>query len=109
MPQQPATVRKINAANGEDDRPCPLTRFGLQYAKGLILASAFYWDLTEETRTWTKRFMERSKKYTHHGERGRYYRLLKTVPGLQAFRPLADGGCPMIAKKGRPGPLHGPT
>ena len=140
---------------------------GLQYAKGLILASAFYWDLTEETRAWTKRFMERNKKiptmanagvygatlhylkaiketrtdeaqavvhkmkeipvndfFTKDGrvrEDGRvirdmylfqvkspeeskypydYYRLLKTVPGPQAFRPLADGGCPMIAKKG---------
>ena len=30
---------------------------GLQYAKGLILASAFYWDLTDETRVWTKRFI----------------------------------------------------
>jgi branched-chain amino acid transport system substrate-binding protein len=139
---------------------------GLQNAKGLILASAFYWDLTDETRAWTKRFMERSKKiptmanagaygatlhylkaikkagtdeaqavvrkmkeipvndfFTKGGsvrEDGRvirsmylfqvkspedskypydYYKLLKTVPGEQAFRPLAEGGCPMIAKK----------
>jgi branched-chain amino acid transport system substrate-binding protein len=139
---------------------------GLQYAKGLILASAFYWDLTDETRAWTRRFMERSKKiptmanagaygatlhylkaikeagtdeaqavvrkmkeipvndfFTKGGsvrEDGRvirsmylfqvkspeeskypydYYKLLNTVPGEQAFRPLAEGGCPMIAKK----------
>ena len=139
---------------------------GLQYAKGLILASAFYWDLTDETRAWTRRFMERSKKiptmanagaygatlhylkaikeagtdeaqavvrkmkeipvndfFTKGGsvrEDGRvirsmylfqvkspeeskypydYYKLLNTVPGEQAFRPLAEGGCPMVAKK----------
>jgi branched-chain amino acid transport system substrate-binding protein len=139
---------------------------GLQYAKGLILASAFYWDLTDETRAWTRRFMERSKKiptmanagaygatlhylkaikeagtdeaqavvrkmkeipvndfFTRGGsvrEDGRvirsmylfqvkspeeskypydYYKLLNTVPGEQAFRPLAEGGCPMVAKK----------
>ena len=139
---------------------------GLQYAKGLILASAFYWDLTDETRAWTRRFMERSKKiptmanagaygatlhylkaikeagtdeaqavvrkmkelpvndfFTKGGsvrEDGRvirsmylfqvkspeeskypydYYKLLNTVPGDQAFRPLAEGGCPMVAKK----------
>jgi branched-chain amino acid transport system substrate-binding protein len=139
---------------------------GLQYAKGLILASAFYWDLTDETRVWTRRFMERSKKiptmanagaygatlhylkaikeagtdeaqavvrkmkeipvndfFTKGGsvrEDGRvirsmylfqvkspeelkypydYYKLLNTVPGEQAFRPLAEGGCPLIAKK----------
>jgi branched-chain amino acid transport system substrate-binding protein len=139
---------------------------GLQNAKGLILASAFYWDLTDETRGWTKRFMERSRKvptmanagaygatlhylkaikeagtdeaqavvrkmkeipvndfFTKGGrvrEDGRvirnmylfqvkspedskypydYYKLLNTVAGDQAFRPLADGGCPMVAKK----------
>jgi branched-chain amino acid transport system substrate-binding protein len=139
---------------------------GLQYAKGLILASAFYWDLTDDTRAWTRRFMERSKKiptmanagaygatlhylkaikeagtdeaqavvrkmkelpvndfFTKGGsvrEDGRvirsmylfqvkspeeskypydYYKLLNTVPGGQAFRPLAEGGCPMVAKK----------
>jgi branched-chain amino acid transport system substrate-binding protein len=139
---------------------------GLRNAKGLILASAFYWDLTDETRAWTKRFMERTRKiptmanagdygatlhylkaikeagtdeaqavvrkmkelpvndfFTKGGrvrQDGRvirnmylfqvkspeeskypydYYKLLNTVPGEQAFRPLADGGCPMVAKK----------
>jgi branched-chain amino acid transport system substrate-binding protein len=28
-----------------------------------------------------------------------YYKLLNTVPGEQAFRPLAEGGCPMVEKK----------
>ena len=140
---------------------------GLQNAKGLILASAFYWDLTDDTRVWTKRFMERAKKiptmanagaygatrhylkalkeagtdearavvgkmkqipvndfFTKDGRvrvDGRvirnmylfqvktpeeskypfdYYRLLNTVAGEQAFRPLADGGCPMVEQKG---------
>jgi branched-chain amino acid transport system substrate-binding protein len=139
---------------------------GLQNAKGLILASAFYWDLTDDTRAWTKRFMERSKKiptmanagaygatlhylkaikaagtdeaqavvrkmkelpvndfFTKSGsmrEDGRvihnmylfqvkspqeskypydYYKLLYTIPGEQAFRPLSEGGCPMVAKR----------
>ena len=35
---------------------------GLQNAKGLTLASAFYWDLSDETREWTKRFMQQAKK-----------------------------------------------
>jgi branched-chain amino acid transport system substrate-binding protein len=26
-----------------------------------------------------------------------YYRRLRTVPAEQAFRPIKDGGCPMIA------------
>jgi branched-chain amino acid transport system substrate-binding protein len=28
-----------------------------------------------------------------------YYKLLKTVPGDEAFRPMAQGGCPMVAEK----------
>jgi branched-chain amino acid transport system substrate-binding protein len=28
-----------------------------------------------------------------------YYKLVKTVPVDQAWRPLAEGGCPMVAKK----------
>ena len=35
---------------------------GLQNAQGLTLASAFYWDMTDETRAWTKRFQERVNK-----------------------------------------------
>ena len=26
-----------------------------------------------------------------------YYKILGTIPGDQAFRPLADGGCPLVA------------
>src|SRR5690348_7916501 len=33
---------------------------GLQTAQGLVLTSAFYWDQNDETRAWTKRYMEAS-------------------------------------------------
>jgi len=33
---------------------------GLESAKDLILSDSFYWDMNEETREWSKRFMERS-------------------------------------------------
>lgn len=33
---------------------------GLDVAQGLTLTTSFYWDINEETRTWSKRFMERS-------------------------------------------------
>jgi len=29
-----------------------------------------------------------------------YYKLIETVPGDQAFRPIDKGGCPLVAKKG---------
>jgi branched-chain amino acid transport system substrate-binding protein len=32
---------------------------GLDNAEGLLLVTGFYWDRTEETRAWSKRFMER--------------------------------------------------
>ena len=27
-----------------------------------------------------------------------YYKLVRTIPADKAFRPLADGGCPLVAK-----------
>ncbi|MDZ4365418.1 MAG: ABC transporter substrate-binding protein [Afipia sp.] len=33
---------------------------GLNIAEGLTLTTSFYWDANDETRTWAKRFMERS-------------------------------------------------
>ena len=35
---------------------------GLPTAQGLVLTEAFYWDQTDETRAWSKRFMEQIKK-----------------------------------------------
>ena len=138
---------------------------GLQSAQGLMLSSAFYWDLNDETRAWSKRFIERTGKVptmihagtygavthylkaveaagtldgptvaakmrempvndfmTHDGkirEDGRlvrdmylfrvkspeesrykfdYYKLLATIPGDEAFKPMEEGGCPLLKK-----------
>jgi branched-chain amino acid transport system substrate-binding protein len=35
---------------------------GLPVAKGLYLTTAFYWDLNDDTRKWSKRFFEKHKK-----------------------------------------------
>jgi branched-chain amino acid transport system substrate-binding protein len=135
---------------------------GLQTAQGLMLTSAFYWDLNDETRAWSKRFATRYAKVPtmiHAGTYGAvthylkaiaaagtdeakavsakmkempvndfmtrqgkiradgrlvrdmylfqvkspaesrggfdYYKLVATIPGDQAFRPLGEGGCPL--------------
>ena len=135
----------------------------LQVAQGLVLTEAFYWDLNDETRAWTKRFRAKKDKLpsmltvgvysstlhylkavqaagtddpkavmekmrampvndvmTKNGklrEDGRLirdmylfqvkspaeskgkddiYKLLATVPGDQAYRPLAEGKCPFV-------------
>jgi branched-chain amino acid transport system substrate-binding protein len=137
---------------------------GLQAAQGLNLTEAFYWDLNDGTRAWSKRFAERhggkmpsmvqagvyagllhylkavdalkSKDATAvlakmketptddplfgHGSirvDGRtlhdmylfqvkkpseskgpwdYYTLVQTIPAAEAFRPLSEGGCPLV-------------
>jgi branched-chain amino acid transport system substrate-binding protein len=135
---------------------------GLPAAQGLMLTSAFYWDLNDETRAWSKRFAARYAKVPtmiHAGTYGAvthylkaiaaagtdeakavtakmkqmpvndfmtkngviradgrlvrdmylfqvkspsesrggfdYYKLVSTIPGEQAFRPLGEGGCPL--------------
>ena len=135
---------------------------GLEKAQGLMLTSAFYWDLNDETRAWSKRFATRYPKVPtmiHAGTYGAvthylkaiaaagtdeakavtakmkempvddfmtrkgviradgrlvrdmylfqvkspaesrggfdYYKLVSTIPGDQAFRPLGEGGCPL--------------
>ncbi len=35
---------------------------GLPQAQGIVLTEGFYWDLNDETRAWSKRFMEKTKR-----------------------------------------------
>lgn len=35
---------------------------GLKETQGLVLTEAFYWDMNDETRAWSKRFFERTKR-----------------------------------------------
>jgi len=142
---------------------------GLEAAQGLVLTEAFYWDLNDQTRAWSKRFAERAggrmPTMNHAGvyssvlaylraardvgvpasgapsgaavvarmeaapiddalfgpvtirkdgravhamylfqvktpgeSRGRWddYKLLSTIPADQAFRPMAEGSCPLV-------------
>src|ERR1700750_14016 len=45
---------------------------GLETAQGLLLAEAFYWDLNDDTRAFTKRFMERTKRVPTSAQAGVY-------------------------------------
>ena len=140
---------------------------GLKVAQGLQYTDSFYWDMNDDTRAWTKRFVEKmnGKQYptmNHAGnysgmmhflkaidaaqtrdglkivaklkemptddvvfgkgkvrEDGRhmhpmylwqvktpeeskapwdYVKAVKTIPADEAWRPLADGGCPLVKK-----------
>jgi branched-chain amino acid transport system substrate-binding protein len=136
---------------------------GLKDAQGLMLTEAFYWDLNDETRAWSKRFYEKMKRMPSMTQAGAYsgtlhylkavqaagtrdadavmakmrelpindfmtknghlridgrvmrdmylfqakkpeesksewdlYKLVATIPAAEAFRPLKDGGCPLV-------------
>src|SRR5882724_8243849 len=140
---------------------------GLERAQGLSLTEAFYWDLNDKTRAFSKRFAEKfkgkmptmvqagfysatlaylnavkaagtdnpdkvmvmmkakpwddpvfGKSYIRADGRNMhdmylfevkkpseskgpwdYYNLIATIPAEEAFRPLDQGNCPMVAKK----------
>ena len=136
---------------------------GLETAHGLLLTEAFYWDLNDQTRAWSKRFFDRMHRepsmtqagaysatlhylqavkasgtleadkvmeamratpindmMTHDGHlridgrvtrdlylfevkspadsKGEWdlYKPVRTIHSADAFRPLADGGCPLV-------------
>ena len=139
---------------------------GLEVAQGLLLTEAFYWDLNDGTRAWSRRFAARAggrmPTMNHAGvysetlaflraavatasvsgraivarmesapiddplfgpttirpdgravhamylfrvkapsaSKGPYdfYDVVATIPANEAFRPLAEGGCPLVAK-----------
>jgi branched-chain amino acid transport system substrate-binding protein len=139
---------------------------GLASAQGLLLTTSFYWDRTEESRQWSKRFFARRgvmptqaqagvySAVTHYlkavdalgsdeakavvakmrdmpihdffADHGRlrddgrmvhdmylvevkkpeesrypwdYYKIVQTIPGEEAFRPIGDSDCPLLAKR----------
>ena len=138
---------------------------GLETAQGLLLTEAFYWDMDDQTRAWSKRFYERTKRMPTSAQAGVYsdttvylnavkkagttdaaavmkvmretpindffarngriredgrmihdmylfqvktpaeskgrwddYKLLRTIPGEQAFQPLSASRCPLVKK-----------
>jgi branched-chain amino acid transport system substrate-binding protein len=138
---------------------------GLAGAQGLLLTTAYYWDRTEATRKWSRRFFERHgampsqaqagvySSIMHYlksveatktdearavvarmkatpindffAENGRlradgrmvhdmylaevkkpaeskyawdYYRIVRTLPGDEVFRPVGEGDCPLVKR-----------
>jgi branched-chain amino acid transport system substrate-binding protein len=76
---------------------------GLQSAQGLMLSSAFYWDLNDQTREWSKRFIARHKRVPtmiHAGTYGAVAHYLKAVEKAGTL----DG--PLVAKQMRAMPVN---
>ena len=70
---------------------------GLEKAQGLLLTESFYWDLSDQTRAWSKRFAER-----HHGamptmaQAGVYAAVLHYLKAVETLK--SDDGPKVIAK-----------
>jgi branched-chain amino acid transport system substrate-binding protein len=65
---------------------------GLETAQGLLLAEAFYWDLNDDTRAFSKRFMERVKRVPTSAQAGVYSSVthyLKAVKAAGTTDPAA--------------------
>src|SRR5690349_2237594 len=57
---------------------------GLETAQGLLLAEAFYWDLNDETRAFSKRFMERVKRPPTSAQAGVYSSVTHYLQAVKA-------------------------
>jgi branched-chain amino acid transport system substrate-binding protein len=56
---------------------------GLETAQGLVLAEGFYWDMNDETRAFSKRFMEKVKHAPTSAQAGIYSSVLVYLKAVQ--------------------------
>ena len=83
---------------------------GLQAAQGLIFTEAFYWDLNDGTRAWSKRFAERNGgKFPTMIHAGVYSAILDYLKAVETLKSDADGAKVVAEMKRTPtdDPLFG--
>ena len=87
---------------------------GLDVAQGLVLASAFYWDLNEGTRNWSRRFGAgfggRMPTMFQAGDYSAVTHYLKVARGMGVAAAQRSGRATVAAMKAMPtdDPLFGP-
>ena len=59
---------------------------GLRTAGGLMLTEAFYWDMNEATRAWSKRYFEKMKKMPNMSQAGAYSSTMHYLKAVQAAK-----------------------
>ncbi|HRO60146.1 MAG TPA: ABC transporter substrate-binding protein [Burkholderiaceae bacterium] len=74
----------------KDQRVAPFVMYlntvhglGLQEAQGLYLTEGFYWDMTAESRAWSKRFFERAKVMPNALAAGVYSSVLNYLKAVE--------------------------
>jgi len=76
---------------------------GLQAAQGLEFSTAFYWDRDEETRKWSKRFLESAKRMPEQTDAGDYS---STLHYLRAVKAAGTDETGVVMKKMRELPIN---
>jgi branched-chain amino acid transport system substrate-binding protein len=59
---------------------------GLEIAQGLILTEAFYWDMNDETRAWSRRFFDKVKRMPTAAQAGVYSATLHYLKAVAAAK-----------------------
>jgi branched-chain amino acid transport system substrate-binding protein len=75
-----------------------INSLGLKITQGLQFTSAFYWDLNDDTRAWTKRFVEKmnGKQYPTMNHAGNYGGMLHYLKAVEAAQ--TRDGAKVVAK-----------
>jgi branched-chain amino acid transport system substrate-binding protein len=69
-----------------------INALGLQTAQGISLTEAWYWDLNDDSRAWTKRWqVERPGKFPTSDHAGVYSAVLHYLKAVEALKSDADG------------------
>ncbi len=76
---------------------------GLQVSQGIILTEGFYWDRTQETRAWSKRFFERHKAMPTMVQAGVYSSVLHYLKAVDA---AGTDDSKTVIEKMREMPVH---
>ncbi len=76
---------------------------GLPAAHGLQLTTAFYWDQNEQTRAWSKRFMDKMKREPTMVQAGVYGAIMHYLAAIKATG--SDDG-PTVVKQMRATPVN---
>ena len=61
---------------------------GLETAQGLLLTEAFYWDMNDETRAWSKRFFDKFGKMPTSTQAGDYSSTMHYLQAVDAAKTL---------------------
>ena len=76
---------------------------GLQTAQGLQLTSSFYWDQNDATRTWSKRFFDRTKREPTMVQAGVYGSIMHYLAAIKATGTTAG---PTVVRQMKATPVN---